>query len=461
MQFHNTKAGLKQEFKPLDANHVKIYVCGPTVYDDIHIGNARPLVVFDVLYRLLQLYYPQVTYIRNITDIDDKICARARTKNIDIAELTQGTAENFQKTTKELNCLAPTVEPRATAHIFEMISLIEKLLANGSAYQKDGHVLFSMADFPEKFALVKIDNEKLIDGARVDVAPYKRDPRDFILWKPSGGDCEIQEGWDSPFGFGRPGWHIECSAMAKKYLGTDFDIHGGGQDLIFPHHFNECAQSLCADPESGFARYWLHNGYVLSHGEKMSKSKGNFYTVSELLEEYDGEVLRLGLLMTHYRQPFDFSFERMNEAKNILDKFYEALGDTRNEMLPSIESADILHDKQLIAALADDLNTPLAIARLHEMVKEINTLLDSEKKPKQVIFYYSASLLGLLERRQKEWTQSAPQIDDVEILDLIHAREHAKTAKNYAEADRIRDILNRKGIILEDTAKGTAWKRKR
>ena len=321
LKLHNTFAREKQDFVPIDPDNVRMYVCGPTVYDNIHIGNARPLVVFDVLYRVLKRVYPKVTYVRNITDVDDKINARAQETGEDIRVLTERTAEQFHADAAALNTLPPDVEPRATEHIPEMIALIERLISSGHAYVAEGHVLFDVPAMPDYGSLSRHSRDALIAGARIDVAPYKRDPADFVLWKPSPDELP---GWPSPWGRGRPGWHVECSAMSQKHLGADFDIHGGGQDLIFPHHENELAQSCCGNPGSHFARYWVHNGYLMSEGEKMSKSLGNFYSVRELLDEFPGEALRLTLLQTHYRAPLDFSKEGVRQAKAVLDRWRPA-----------------------------------------------------------------------------------------------------------------------------------------
>ncbi len=464
MQFLDSKIRAKVFFEPHDLDHIKIYVCGPTVYDKIHLGNARPLVVFDVLYRILQAEKTgkdgrKVTYVRNITDIDDKIYQRAQQQNIDIQTLTTGTIASFHHDCAALGCLQPTYEPRATHHIGEMIALIEILLARQHAYEAEGHILFSIASFKKDNMLFPIKQELLREGGRVDLAPYKKDQSDFVLWKPSGGNTGVAIGWESPFGFGRPGWHIECSAMARKYLGGDFDIHGGGQDLMFPHHFNEYAQSRCAYPEEGFAKYWLHNGYVLVDGEKMSKSLGNFHTISDLLARYDGEILRLVLLMTHYHQPLDFSHEKLIEAENILNRFYQAIA-TDPQTLTASRNCD--YDELLFATLADDLNTPKAIARLHEMVKEINCAKGVEKSDKIMKLIASARLLGLLEKTSQEWFQGCLNNDssESEIETLIAARVQAKQNKNFIEADQIRDQLCQQGILLEDTAEGTTWKKR-
>lgn len=445
----------KQGFEPIDPGHVRMYVCGPTVYDNIHIGNARPQVIFDVLYRLLKKLYPRVTYARNITDVEDKINDRAKELGIDIGELTERTTARYHEDIAALSVQQPDVEPRATDHIPEMIALMERLIGSDNAYEADGHVLFNVTSMPDYGSLSRHSRDALIAGARVEVAPYKRDPADFVLWKPSTDDMP---GWDSPWGRGRPGWHIECSAMSQKHLGADFDIHGGGQDLIFPHHENEIAQSRCGNPGSHFAKYWMHNGYLMSEGEKMSKSLGNFYTVSELLEEFPGEALRLVLLQTHYRAPLDFTKDGVRQAKATLDRFYAAL---RN--LPDI-NAETATPARVQEALEDDLNTPLALAGLHEAVSELNAAADDAAKAQAKGRVLAAGyLLGLLQQDPEEWFRwqgaGEASLDDSAIDNLITKRTEARKAKNFAESDRIRDELTEAGIVLEDKPEGTIWRR--
>ena len=332
----NTLTRSKEEFKPLDASHVRMYVCGPTVYDFAHIGNARPVVVFDVLYRLLKHLYPRVTYVRNITDVDDKIIAASQETGGKINTITQRFADIYRQDMASLNALAPDVEPCATDHIPQMIAMMEKLIASGHAYAAEGHVLFSVQTMADYGKLSRHSRDELIAGARVEIAPYKKDPADFVLWKPSDDD---QPGWPSPWGRGRPGWHLECSAMSETHLGETFDIHGGGQDLIFPHHENEIAQSVCAHDGAPFVKYWMHNGYLTVDGEKMSKSLGNFHTVHDLLGKTPGEAIRLALLSAHYRQPLDFSLRALEEAKVALDRLYTALR-TAADVEPSQDLAD-------------------------------------------------------------------------------------------------------------------------
>lgn len=456
LRVHNTIAREKQKFEPIDPKHVRMYVCGPTVYDNIHIGNARPLVVFDVLYRLLKRLYPKVTYARNITDVEDKINVRAKELGVDIRTLTEETADRFHADAAALGVLKPDVEPRATDHIPEMIALMERLITSGNAYEAEGHVLFNVPSMPDYGGLSRHSREALIDGARVEIAPYKRDPADFVLWKPSDDETP---GWDSPWGRGRPGWHIECSAMSQKHLGTDFDIHGGGQDLIFPHHENEIAQSRCGNPGSHFAKYWMHNGYLQSEGEKMSKSLGNFYTVNELLEEFPGEALRLVLLQTHYRAPLDFTKDGIRQAKATLDRMYSAL---RNSPATG-SNGNVPIDIQ--NALEDDLNTPLALAKLHETITTLNAATDKTVKAQIKRDVVTAGeLLGLLQQDPEKWFRwqsavSESVLDDAEIEALVAQRAEARKAKDFAESDRIRDKFLEAGIILEDKAEGTLWRR--
>lgn len=453
LTIYDTALRKKVPFEPIDPANVRVYVCGPTVYDLIHIGNARPLVIFDVLFRLLQSQHDRVTYVRNITDVEDKINARARDNGESIRDLTERTAAQFRQDAADLGCLPPTVEPRATEHIAQMIDIISSLIANGHAYEKDGHVLFNVPSWDDYGRFANRDRDEMIAGSRVEVAPYKKDPADFVLWKPSLGD---DPGWDSPWGFGRPGWHIECSAMSREHLGVDFDIHGGGQDLIFPHHQNEVAQSLCAAPGSRFAKYWMHNGYLMSEGEKMSKSLGNFYTVRDLLDEFPGEALRLVILQTQYRQPLDFSKDKCREAKITLDRFYTALRATSDAAGATAEP-----DAHLLEALADDLNSPLALSHLHAALRSLNTAEDKAEARAHLLA--AGAVLGLLQQDPEDWfrwtAKGSDDVDEAEIEDLIAARAEARKARDFAGADRIRDDLAARGIILEDAAGQTTWKR--
>ena len=462
LHIYDTMRRAKVAFEPLDPGDVRFYVCGPTVYDLAHIGNARPVVVFDVLFRLLRHRYgaDHVTYARNITDVDDKIIKAAQDSGEAIDAITARTTEAFHADMAALGTLEPSVEPRATQHIPQMIAMIETLIERDHAYVADGHVLFSVPSMPDYGRLSGHSQDELIAGARVEVAPYKRDATDFVLWKPS---TEDQPGWDSPWGRGRPGWHIECSAMSAEHLGTEFDIHGGGQDLIFPHHENEIAQSRCAHPEAGFARYWMHNGYVVAGGEKMSKSLGNFFTVRQLLEEgWPGEVIRLTLLSAHYRQPLDFTRDKLKESKAQLDRLYGALrkaggaGDAGAGEAPEAPEG-------VLATLADDLNTPEALAGLHELGTALNKAGDSAERARLAGALRAAgALLGILEAAPEAWFQAgAGEAAEIaaEIEAQIAARVAARQARDFAEADRIRDALAARGIVLEDGPQGTTWRR--
>ncbi len=455
IQLTDTLTRKKEIFAPLDPENVRFYVCGPTVYDLAHIGNARPVVVFDVLFRLLRHVYGEshVTYARNITDVDDKIIKAAADNGEPIDALTARTAKAFHEDMAALGALEPTVEPRATGHIPQMVALIERLIEKGHAYAAEGHVLFSVPSMPAYGRLSGHNREELVAGARVEVAPYKQDSADFVLWKPSSPE---QPGWDSPWGRGRPGWHVECSAMSAEHLGETFDLHGGGQDLIFPHHENEIAQSLCGT-EGSFARHWVHNGYVVVEGEKMSKSLGNFFTVRQLLEEgVRGEAIRLTLLTGHYRQPLDVTREKLKESKAQLDGFYGAL-----RRVDGIQAAGAQPSAGLVEALEDDLNTPAALAELHESTGALNRAQDpAEQARLKGELQAGARLLGLLEADPEAWFKGdGVETDAARIESLIEARTEARKAKDFAEADRIRDELKAKGIVLEDTPQGTIWKR--
>ena len=396
LHLHNTLSRQKEVFAPLDDAHVRMYVCGPTVYDFAHLGNARPVVVFDTLYRLLKRHYPRVTYVRNITDIDDKIIAKAKEIGKPIDSITQRTTEAYHEDMAALNALPPDAEPRCTQTVPEMIAMIETLIAKGHAYAKDGHVLFNVPSMKDYGQLSRRSQDEIIAGARVDVAPYKKDPADFVLWKPSTSD---QPGWDSPWGRGRPGWHIECSAMAKKHLGITFDIHGGGLDLIFPHHENEIAQSRCAHDGAPLARFWMHNGFLTINSDKMSKSLGNFFTVRDLLGKYPGEAIRLALLSGHYRQPLDFSPEAVEKAKEKLDRWYGTL-----RMFKHVEDVPSEPPPQFEEALFDDLNTPLAIGHIDTIVKYVHAkkLSEGDDSLKHRLVS-AAQALGLLYQDPEAW----------------------------------------------------------
>jgi len=454
IRIHDTYQRGKVDFEPHDKNHVGMYVCGPTVYDYAHIGNARPIVVFDVMYRLLQQLYPKVTYVRNITDIDDKINARAAESGEPIWEITARTTAQFHEDIAALGALPPDVEPRATEHVPQMITMIEDLIKKGHAYAAEGHVLFNVPSWEAYGRLSRHSRDELVAGARIDVAPYKKDAADFVLWKPSS---EELPGWDSPWGRGRPGWHIECSAMSQEHLGDRFDIHGGGQDLIFPHHENEIAQCLCDTPSERFSKYWMHNGYLMSEGEKMSKSLGNFYTINDLLQEYPGEAIRLLLLKTHYRQPLDFTKNGLDDAKRELDRFYGAL----RGLSCDVPEQDL--DADVRAALSDDLNTPLALSALHAKLRALNNAEGDARAEAASALQAAAKVLGLLEQDPEDWFRWAPSgqgsLDDAQIEALIQQRAEARAAKDFATSDRIRDELAEAGVVLEDKPEGTIWRR--
>jgi cysteinyl-tRNA synthetase len=435
-----------------------MYVCGPTVYDYAHIGNARPVVVFDVLYRLLRRLYPRVVYVRNITDVDDKIIEAHAASGEPIALITARTTRAFHDDMAALGALPPDVEPRATAHIAQMIAMIEALLEAGHAYEADGHVLFSVPSWAEYGRLSGRNRDEMIAGARVEVAPYKRDPADFVLWKPSAADLP---GWESPWGRGRPGWHIECSAMSKAYLGATFDIHGGGQDLIFPHHENEIAQSTCAH-DRPFVRYWLHNGYLMVDGQKMSKSLGNFYTVHDLLAGHPGEAIRLVLLQTHYRQPLDFTGGALVQARHTLDRFYGALRSTVDAAATATGDAEV--PAPVLAALSDDLNTPLALAHLHELAGDLNRAGNAAARSRAAGRLRAAgTVLGLLHQDAEAWFRWRPAaaagLDDAAVEALVAERAQARRSRDFAAADAIRATLADQGVVLEDGAGGTTWRR--
>lgn len=458
LHIHNSFSRKKEEFIPIDPQNVRMYVCGPTVYDRIHLGNARPNVVFDVLFRLLSHLYPKVTYVRNITDVDDKIIIRAAERNIPIEQLTQETAKLFHQDVAALNVLKPTFEPKATEHIGEMIAQIQDIIARGHAYEADSHVLFNVPSMADYGGLSHLDRDAIIAGARVEVASYKKDPADFILWKPAQDD---EPGWDSPWGRGRPGWHIECSAMSQKYIGKRFDIHGGGLDLTFPHHENEIAQSCCANgytAKEGFAQYWMHNGMLMIEGEKMSKSLGNFYTVGEILEKTPGEVIRLMILNVHYRKPLNWTWASLEQSKENLDRFYNALKNTAD-----IDVEPIIDDT-FLDALKDDLNTAEALSIMHEITTNLNKAQGSECTLYKAKLLGCAQLLGLLQQDPDDWFKWQAQgadvgLTDEEIESLIIERNTAKQNKDWATADNIRNKLTEKGITLEDSPQGTTWKR--
>lgn len=441
LRLYNSLTREKEAFKPLDPTHVRVYACGPTVYSFAHIGNARMAVVFDLLSKLLRTQYKKVTYASNITDVDDKIITASLETGEAIDVITRKYEKIYNDDMAALGVAPPDVQPRATEHINEMISLIEQLIAKKHAYAKDGHALFSVPSFPAYGGLSGRSRDEQIAGARVEVAPYKQDPADFVLWKPSD---KSQPGWDSPWGFGRPGWHIECSAMAEKHLGLPFDIHGGGADLKFPHHENEIAQSCCAhgaeNDLSAFAKAWVHNGFVTVDGEKMSKSLGNFLLVHDLIKEFPGEALRLTLLSAHYRQPLDLSKDKIRENKRVLDRFYQRL-----DQMHDLKAENTGVPASVMDALCDDLNTPQAIA-------EINGLLNGKNSPRlKGEMLAAGQALGILLTNPKQWLGYG---GNNEFDALLQERTEAKKSKNFKRADEIRDELAAKGYAIEDTAEG-------
>ncbi|MBQ8869838.1 MAG: cysteine--tRNA ligase [Alphaproteobacteria bacterium] len=452
---HNTLKQRKEKFIPIDEKNVRLYVCGPTVYDRAHLGNAKTSVVFDVMYRMLCNAYGKehVTYASNITDVDDKILNKHQQTGKSIREITEETYKWYIEDMAKLNVLSPNHRPRATEYISEMIEIVKLLLENGHAYESHGHVLFDVDSMKNYGYLSGRSLKEMLAGARIEVADYKKNPADFILWKPSD---ENQLGWDSPWGFGRPGWHLECSAMSSKLLGNDFDIHGGGSDLIFPHHENECAQSTCAFKGSSYAHYWVHAGMLMVDGVKMSKSLGNFHNVDEIISKYPAEALRLLFLTTHYHQPFNFTFTGLEQAKATLDKFYNAL--LKNA---DIEVKKVDANEKIVNALQDDLNTPLAISVLHEIVGNLNKAKNTqEKSALKNELLASAELLGLLYQEPSMWFKgNTSDTDDLQIEKLIEARLEAKKNKDWATADKIRNELKEQNIILEDTPTGTTWKK--
>jgi cysteinyl-tRNA synthetase len=448
---YNTLTRQKEAFAPAVPGQVTMYVCGPTVYSYPHIGNARPAVVFDTLARLLRTRY-RVVYARNITDVDDKINRAAAAEGVDIDTIARRYAAVYHEDMAALGVVPPDVEPRATDHIPEMLDMIGRLVAAGHAYAADGHVLFRVKSFPRYGELSRRDPRELLAGARVEVAPYKEDPGDFVLWKPSDPPLP---GWDSPWGRGRPGWHIECSAMAERHLGRTVDIHGGGNDLVFPHHENELAQSTCAHGGETFVRYWLHNGFVNVDHAKMSKSLGNVLLVRDLLREAPGEAIRLALLSGHYRQPLDWTADVLPDALRKLDRLYQALRDVPG-------APDGAPDADFLAALEDDLNTPKALAALFELAREINrATTDAARAELAGRLRASATLLGILRESPAAWfTRAADDaLDAGRVEALLAERRAARARRDFAAADRIRDELIQAGILIEDGPDGTRWRR--
>lgn len=455
IKIYSTLSRKKEEFIPGDPKRVTMYVCGPTVYSHPHIGNARPAVVFDTFFRLLQHEFSNVVYTRNITDVDDKINASALAENTSIETISKRFTEIYHQDMGELGVLPPSIEPRVTEHMAHIIDMIQRLINSGHAYEAEGHVLFDVPSYKEYGKLSGRDQNEMLAGARVEVAPFKKDPSDFVLWKPSSKD---QPSWDSPWGGGRPGWHIECSAMIEKHLGETIDIHGGGQDLVFPHHENERAQSTCVHGGKLFSRYWMHNGFVNVDQEKMSKSIGNVLLVKDLLEQAPGEAIRVTLLSTHYRSPLDWSDDALKQSSRNLDKLYGALQDLQDVEV-EVSAEDVSND--FLRALKDDLNTPAAFAELHKLAKQAN----SEKDPalrksikKQLLA--SGNMLGILQQEPSAWFRGIDDLDEGEIQNLLDSRAQAKKAKNFELADDIRNKLTAMKIQIQDHPDGTSSWRK-
>ena len=450
---YNTQKRTKEPFTPVDPSDVRMYVCGPTVYNFVHIGNARPVVVFDTLFRVLQSLYPKVTYARNITDIDDKIMKTANEVGETIESLAGRFAREFETDMAALNNLQPTIVPYATHHVTDMVTMVSNLVEKGHAYEAQGHVLFDVKSMPNYGKLSGQSIDAMLDGARVEVADYKKYAGDFVLWKPSADD---EPGWPSPWGRGRPGWHLECSAMIEKHLGNTIDVHGGGRDLIFPHHENELAQSECAHGGEQYVKYWMHNGYVNIDGEKMSKSLGNFKTVRDLLGSYKGEVIRFALLSAQYRSELDFSVDLLDQSAASLDGIYGAL-----RKIDNVEDSTVaLADSAAYKALLDDLNTPQAISELHQLTKRINKAPASELPALKSELLAVANLMGVLQQDPDEWFKSTVKsgMDAAKIDALIEERLAARAAKNWARSDEIRDMLLAQGVVLEDSKEGTTWR---
>ena len=439
----NNLSNKKEKFVPIDEKKIGMYVCGPTVYDDPHIGNARPIVIFDILFKILKSKYSSVTYVRNITDVDDKIIKSSNEKKISILDLTQTVIKSFNEDCNYLNCENPTQQPKATEHIDLMIEMISELIKKGFAYENKKHVYFEVKKFDEYGQLSNKKLEELIAGSRIEVSDNKKNSEDFVLWKPS---FDNEPSWDSPWGKGRPGWHLECSAMSKKFLGNEFDIHGGGIDLIFPHHENEIAQSRCANDTKVFANYWLHNAFITMSNEKMAKSQGNILKIKDFRDNVSGQVLRLALISAHYKQPLDWNDKLLEDCQNTIDKWY-------NVYLPSDED---LND-EIVQPLYDDINTPGYIANLHKLYDKANKGNDEDKK----IFNSACNFIGLLQETKEEWLNHKKgkiEISEKEIENKIDLRNKARADKNYKEADKIRDYLLDKGVLIEDKDGKTIWK---
>jgi len=455
IHLHDTRQGRKVPFKPMHDGKVTMYLCGPTVYNYAHIGNARPAVVFDLLARVLRRRY-DLTFARNFTDVDDKINAAAIETGKPIDEITAQYMTAYNEDMGALGVLPPDIEPRATQHIVEMVAMIEALIERGHAYEADGHVLFDVSSHKDYGILSKRDLREMIAGSRVEVAPYKKAAHDFVLWKPSTPELP---GWDSPWGRGRPGWHIECSAMAAKHLGKTIDIHAGGQDLVFPHHENELAQSCCAHDGADFARYWVHNGFLSMDHEKMSKSLGNVVLVHDLIKTVPGEVIRLALLGAHYRQPLDWSEDTIKSARRMLDRLYGAV---RGIEVSAAMRAEAETPEALLAALEDDINTPRAMAEFFALAKTLNKASDAEEKSRlAATMLATGDLMGLLQSDPDEWFEGhvEGELSSDDIDALIEKRNAARAAKDFATADAVRDQLSAAGIKIEDGADGSSWRR--
>jgi cysteinyl-tRNA synthetase len=456
IKIYNSFSGNKEVFAPINKEHVKIYVCGPTVYNYAHIGNARPAVVFDTFVRFLRSQFAKITHVSNITDIDDKIIAAALEKDLPISQITEKYTDIYNADLNTLGVHAPDFQPKATEFIPEMIELIQVLIDKGHAYEKEGHVLFHVLSFENYGCLSKRNRDEQIAGSRVEVAPFKKDAADFVLWKPSS---DVQPGWDSPWGFGRPGWHLECSVMSEKTLGLPFDIHGGGRDLVFPHHENEIAQSCCAsgiknDPSS-YAKYWMHNGFVTVNGEKMSKSLNNITLIKDLTDSYKGEVIRLTLLSSHYRQGLDWNESIIHQSEKLLDKLYKILSDEGINSAPTSSN----FDEDILEALADDLNTPKVISVFNSLAKKYSQDSGINKKDIAESIKTSGNLIGILNEDPVRWFERDSKDLDIELIEsLMQQRDQAKSNKDYAKADSIRDELVSLGVEILDSQDGSSWK---
>ncbi len=439
----NNLTNKKEQFIPKNKEKIGMYVCGPTVYDDPHIGNARPLVVFDILFKLLKNNFPNIIYVRNITDIDDKIIKSSQEQKISTKELTEKVTSGFLKDCEFLNCENPTHQPKATEHIDLMIEMITELIKKGFAYENQKHIYFEVKKFADYGKLSNKNLDELIAGSRIEISENKKNSEDFVLWKPSTDDEPF---WDSPWGKGRPGWHLECSAMSKKFLGTEFDIHGGGIDLIFPHHENEIAQSRCANETKVFAKYWIHNAFITMSNEKMAKSQGNILKIKDFRNKISGQIIRLALMSTHYKQPLDWNDKLISDCENTIDKWYRVYSSD----LKSIKVPD-----KILKPLYEDLNTPGYIANLHN-------LFEKASKGEDINLFISAcQFIGLMNETTEQWNnykKNKASISETDIKDMLQLRDKARENKNYKEADRIRDVLYDKGVLIEDKDGKTLWK---